>query len=177
MPLEILKDPEYLVALFPPGNVAAELQALKRPLLGRLDAAKPLPFPCAAGLAWFERPPEDPGRLEELAAGAPRLYDRYRILGGILYLGAEDSGDGPPTLRGSPLLRPAAWAGFPLVRLPEASEGAPDPTLGLPPPPRVAFRTFLAFLLRIRRGNPWYSAQTWEAVQAVRYPLRRKTRA
>lgn len=182
MALETSPGSGHLAALFPPGNVAAEIQALRRRILTVSDTFFLLPFPCAAPLAWFESFPE-PGRLENLADKTALLYDRYRVVEGILFLGPENpsgsagsggserGADGVP----GPIPLPTG-AGFPLARL---SSDAVEPShtpAKLPEPPRIAFRTFQAILLRLRWGKPWFSALSWEAVESVRFPIRRAAR-
>jgi len=176
MALETSPRPGFLAALFPPGNVAAEIVELRRTILRTREGASALPFPCAAALAWFETCPE-PGAMESLAACAPRVHDRFRVADGILYLGPGVQA-GPVRIIGTSgsAVPIAAGAGFPLVRL--HPDPADPPFLeGLPPAPRIAFRTFQAVLLRLARGDPWFTALAWEALTAVRYPLRGETRA
>ena len=150
------------------------IAGLRRRILLSLRGTAALPFPCAAALAWFETSPE-PGALEGLAAGAARIHDRYRVVDGILYLGPGVEA-GPARIPGTsgssvPI---AAGAGFPLVRLHPDPADPPFPE-GLPPAPRIAFRTFQAVLLRLTWGDPWFTALAWESLAAVRYPLRRET--
>lgn len=171
MALEISPGSGFLAALFPPGNLAAEINGLRRKILRTREGTASMPLPCAAALAWFGTPPES-GDLEDLADGAPRLYDRYRVADGILYLGSDGEPEGTrfPASIGS-AVPVAAGAGFPLVRLsPELA--APPSAAGLPPPPRIAFRTFQAVLLRLAWGDPWFTALAWESLAAVRYPIR-----
>ncbi len=171
MALETSQGSGFLAALFPPGNLAAETIGLRREILLTRDGTASLPFPCAAALAWFGTRPES-GILEDLAAGAPRLYDRYRVVDGILYLGSDDEPERTrfPDAPGSSVPI-SAGAGFPLVRLyPDLAD--PPSAAGLPPPLRIAFRTFQAVLLRLSWGDPWFTALSWESLAAVRYPIR-----
>ncbi len=181
MPLEISPAPGFLAVLVPPGNLAAEIVDLRRRILGARNGASALPFPAAAPLAWLPVPP-DIRVLEALAAGAPRIYDRYRVEEGILFLGpgesagpedSDESGRDADGVNGSIPL--PAGSGFPLARLSPEGETAADPD-GLPAPPRIAFRTFQAVLLRLSWGDPRLSAMTWEPMAAARYPFRRGTR-
>ncbi len=167
MPLETSGGPAYLAAIFPPGNLAAGICGLRREIHRLLESPAPLPLPCAAPLAWFE---SDPGLeiLQALAEKAPRVYDRYRIEGGFLFL--APSVPAPQTLRpdGFPL---PAGDGFPLALLPDGDRS--DSTISaLPRPPRIAFRTFQAVLLRLSWGHPWFTALAWEPLAEARYPLR-----
>lgn len=190
MPLETTPGAGFLAALFPPGNLAAEILELRRRILRSLDGVSALPFPAAVPLAWLPTS-QDVRVLEALAAGAPRSYDRYRIEESILFLGPRDP-DGPggkarfPRVGDGPEASPRdggpggpplpAGAGFPLVILPPGT-GDRMPGAGLPPPPRVAFRTFQAVLLRLAWGDPWFAALAWEPLASARYPCRREPRS
>ena len=172
MPLKTSGGSAYLAALFPPGNLAARINELRREILLARGVSEPLPFPCAAPLAWFEsRPPLEV--LARLARDAPRVYDRLRTDGGSLFLAPSgEPAAQPPAL---PLLAEPplpAGRGFPLAWFSDA-ESARSAAAVLPPPPRLAFRTFEAVLLRVSWGDPWRTALVWETEAVLRYPLRR----
>lgn len=99
-------------------------------------------------------------------------FDRYRIKGGFLFLAPSEAAPQAGCPDGLPL---PAGEGFPLAFFPD--EVLPPSDLpALPPPPRIAFRTFQAVLLRLSWGRPWNTALAWEPTAAVRYPFRRETR-
>jgi|GEM_PF-6954024 len=171
MPLEISPGSGYLAALFPPGNLAVRIRELRCEIARLPGNPAPPPLPCAAPLAWFE---SDPGldALRGLAEKAPRVYDRYRTESGFLFLAPSEAAHQAGRPDGLPL---PAGEGFPLARIPDG-ELAPSTLAALPPPPRIAFRTFQAVMLHLSWGRPWNTALAWEPTAAVRYPFRRETR-
>ena len=163
-----------LAVLFPPGNLAAEIADLRRRLFLALGFPASLPFPCAAPLAWLP----SKSSVQDLAAisdRAARAYDCYVLESGYLFLapaGLRETGAiAPPEPAAAPGFPLPCGRGFPLAYFPESAGDGQLPA-GLPPPPRLAFRTFQAAALEIRRAEPWTAGLAWETRLVVRYPGR-----
>lgn len=161
-----------LAVLFPPGNLAAEIAGLRRRLFFALGLPASLPFPCAAPLAWLssESSEQDLAAISDRAA---RVYDGYVLESGYLFLAPAgsretDSIQESEAVPGFPL---PCGRGFPLAYFPESDPGGELPS-GLPPPPRLTFRTFQAAALEIRRAEPWTAGLAWQTRLVVRYPGR-----
>ena len=152
----------------------AEIAGLRRRLFLTLGLPASLPLPCAAPLAWLPYK----SSVQDLAAisdRAPRVYDGYVMESGYLFLAPAGYRETESTLAPEPAASPGfplpCGRGFPLAYFPEGARDGELPA-GLPPPPRLAFRTFQAAALEIRRAEPWTAGLAWETRLVVRYPGR-----
>jgi len=164
-----------VAALVPPGNVAAEASEYRRTLFQALGSPAAFPFPCAAPIAPLGGLPSF-GELAALAREAPRVYDRLAAFDGFVFLAPE------PVLQPSPKPAPPppeasrtphlpCGRGFPLAFFEDEGD-ARKARDGLPPPPRLAVRTFQASVFNVRWSRPWHHGLVWETLASLRYPIR-----